>query len=139
MVTAGLSLDSLYKIGALTGILAIIGTGLLILLVAAQSREVRRLRDWVAGEPERAEALKQSTITEVQRRIAQARERRAAAAGGSAASAAPPSVPPLPGVPAAPGAPIGAAAAGAAAGVAAAGGRCRDEDRDRGRKRHPNS
>jgi hypothetical protein len=106
MVIAALT-ESLYKIGALTGILAIIGTGLLILLVAAQSREVRKLRDWVAGEPERMEALKQSTITEVQRRIAQARERRAAAAAGAGAT-----VPPRP---ATPGTAISGAAAGAAA------------------------
>ncbi len=78
MVSADL-LDTLTDVGAIGGIAAIIGTGLLILLVASQARELRAMRDWIDGEPERQQEITQHVIAEVQRRIAAARERRQAA------------------------------------------------------------
>lgn len=96
MVSAAL-LDTLSDIGAIGGILAIVGVGLLILLVAAQARELRSMREWIEGEPERQQETTQKVIAEVQRRIAAARERRQAAKGAGA----PPSIaPPAPRAPA---------------------------------------
>jgi hypothetical protein len=101
MVVASL-IDSLSKVGAITGIVSFVGIGLLILLVAAQSRQIRAMREWIDAEPERQADTAQRVIAEVQRRIAAARERRAAQAAAPAAAAAP--VPPTPRqVPPAPG------------------------------------
>lgn len=101
MVVASL-IDSLSKVGAITGIVSFVGIGLLILLVAAQSRQIRAMREWIDAEPERQADTAQRVIAEVQRRIAAARERRAAqatapAAAAPAVPAAPRQVPPAPG------------------------------------------
>src|SRR5919108_1926061 len=44
------------KIGALLGLAAFLGLGVLALLYFQQGREVKRLRDWAGRAPERAEA-----------------------------------------------------------------------------------
>src|ERR671922_135910 len=44
------------KIGALLGLAALLGLGVLALLYFQQGREVKRLRDWAGRAPERAEA-----------------------------------------------------------------------------------
>lgn len=99
MVVASL-IDSLSKVGAITGIVSFVGIGLLVLLVAAQSRQIRAMREWIDAEPERQAETAQRVIAEVQRRIAAARERRAAQTGVPAAPpvpATPRQVPPAPG------------------------------------------
>ncbi|MBO9532783.1 MAG: LytR C-terminal domain-containing protein [Solirubrobacteraceae bacterium] len=97
MVVASL-VDSLSKIGAIGGIISFIGVGLMILLVAAQSRQIRAMREWIDAEPERQAETAQRVIAEVQRRIAAARERRAAqAAGVPVVPGQPRQVPPAPG------------------------------------------
>ncbi len=99
MVVASL-IDSLSKVGAITGIVSFVGIGLLVLLVAAQSRQIRAMREWIDAEPERQAETAQRVIAEVQRRIAAARERRAAqvaAPAGGPVPAAPRQVPPAPG------------------------------------------
>lgn len=96
MVIADL-VDTLSRIGAIGGILSIIGVGLLILLVASQNRQIRSMREWIDEEPQRQQEVAQRVIAEVQRRIAAARERRAGAPVPA------PEVPvPVPGVPRAP-------------------------------------
>lgn len=94
MVIADL-VDTLSRIGAIGGILSIIGVGLLILLVASQNRQIRSMREWIDEEPQRQQEVAQRVIAEVQRRIAAARERR------SGVPAVPvPEVPlPVPGAP----------------------------------------
>jgi hypothetical protein len=104
------TIDTLSRVGAIGGILAIIGTGLLILLVAAQNRQIRSMKDWIDAEPERQQEITQRVVAEVQRRIADARARRA----GVAPPAAPAALPD-PKTPAA----VAAAAAGLAGGTAA--------------------
>ncbi len=81
MVIADL-VDTLSRIGAIGGILSIIGVGMLILLVASQSRQIRSMREWIEEEPQRQQETAQRVIAEVQRRIAAARDRRAAATAG---------------------------------------------------------
>lgn len=96
MVIADL-VDTLSRIGAIGGILSIIGVGLLILLVASQNRQIRSMREWIDEEPQRQQETAQRVIAEVQRRIAAARERRAASVAPA------PEIPvPVPGVPRAP-------------------------------------
>src|SRR4051794_29205650 len=97
MVAASLT-DTLSRIGAIGGIIAVIGTGLLILLVAAQNRQIRSMKEWIDAEPERQQETTQRVVAEVQRRIAAARERRA----GGAPAAAPVAVPAVPARPVAP-------------------------------------
>jgi hypothetical protein len=97
MVTAALINDTLTQIGALGGVLSIVGTGLLILLVASQSRQIRSMRDWIEQEPQRQQETAQRVIAEVQRRIAAARERRTGAATPPVPGAAIPKAPPAPG------------------------------------------
>lgn len=93
MVIADL-VDTLSRIGAIGGILSIIGVGLLILLVASQNRQIRSMREWIDEEPQRQQETAQRVIAEVQRRIAAARERR------SGAPVPAPEVPvPVPGAP----------------------------------------
>ncbi|MBJ7470743.1 MAG: LytR C-terminal domain-containing protein [Solirubrobacteraceae bacterium] len=96
MVIADL-VDTLSRIGAIGGILSIIGVGLLILLVASQNREIRSMREWIEEEPQRQQETAQRVIAEVQRRIAAARDRRAAATGAPAGAAGVPR--PLPAAP----------------------------------------
>lgn len=79
MVTASLT-DTLSRIGAIGGIIAAVGTGLLILLVASQARQLRSMREWIDEEPQRQAETAARVIAEVQRRIAAARERRHAPA-----------------------------------------------------------
>ncbi|MDO9357131.1 MAG: LytR C-terminal domain-containing protein [Solirubrobacteraceae bacterium] len=95
MVTAALVSDTLSAIGAIGGLLSIVGVGLLILLVASQSRQIRAMREWIEQEPQRQQETAQRVIAEVQRRIAAARERRTTPAA--------PGVPPLPATPGAAG------------------------------------
>ncbi|MDQ8044164.1 MAG: LytR C-terminal domain-containing protein [Solirubrobacteraceae bacterium] len=99
MVTAALVSDTLQSIGAVGGLLSIVGTGLLILLVASQSRQIRAMREWIEQEPQRQAETAQRVIAEVQRRIAAARERREGVVPGSApaVSAAGAAVKPAPG------------------------------------------
>jgi hypothetical protein len=50
-----LSLSSqVEKIGAYAGFASILGLAVLALLYFAQAREVKRLREWAGGAPERA-------------------------------------------------------------------------------------
>lgn len=92
MVTAALINDTLSAVGAIGGLLSIVGVGLLILLVASQSRQIRAMREWIEQEPQRQQETAQRVIAEVQRRIAAARERR------TGTSTPPPvGIPPLPG------------------------------------------
>ncbi len=79
MVTAALLNDTLSAVGAIGGLLSIVGVGLLILLVASQSRQIRAMREWIEQEPQRQQETAQRVIAEVQRRIAAARERRTVA------------------------------------------------------------
>ncbi len=116
--------------GALAGVAAILGIGILAILYAAQAREVKRLREWAGRAPERDADLQQRVVDAAQRRAAVPpppaqpvlRTQPATAAGVPATAGAVPAAIKLPGpaTPAgAPAAAIGAAAAvGAAAGVA---------------------
>src|SRR3954465_15212018 len=55
MARLALSLSGgLEKIGAYAGLAAVVGLGVLSLLYFSQAREVRRLREWAGGAPERA-------------------------------------------------------------------------------------
>ena len=98
MVTAALINDTLSAIGAIGGLLSIVGVGLLILLVASQSRQIRAMREWIEQEPQRQQETAQRVIAEVQRRIAAARERRAGSSTPPPAGGIPiPKAPPAPG------------------------------------------
>jgi hypothetical protein len=50
-------------VGAFAGLLSLIGVAVLTLLVISQARDVRRLREWAGGAPERDAELKE--VTEV--------------------------------------------------------------------------
>src|SRR5438309_7638311 len=64
--------EDLKTIGALAGVLAIPGLGVLSLLYFAQAREVRRLRDWAGRAPERAGEIDQRVAAEAMARVSQA-------------------------------------------------------------------
>ncbi|MDP5034006.1 MAG: hypothetical protein NWP31_03580, partial [Solirubrobacteraceae bacterium] len=54
LVHAALSISNqIDHIGALAGLAAVVGIGVLAALYAAQAREVKRLRDWAGRSPER--------------------------------------------------------------------------------------
>ena len=60
MALLALSLSGgLEKIGAYAGLAAVIGLGILSLLYFSQAREVKRLREWAGGAPERAQRIEQ--------------------------------------------------------------------------------
>src|SRR3954454_5250877 len=70
LVAAGLSLDDqLTQIGALAGLAAILGLAVMSLLYFGQAREVKRLREWAGGAPERAAELEQRVAADAQRRV----------------------------------------------------------------------
>ena len=54
--------------GALAGVAAIVGIGVLAVLYAAQAREVKRLREWAGRGPERDADLQQRVAADAQRR-----------------------------------------------------------------------
>ena len=107
--------------GALAGVAAILGIGILAVLYAAQAREVKRLREWAGRAPERDAELQQRVVDAAQTRTvvpaavpAQAvmRTQPATAAGVPAPTSAVPPAMKLPG-------PVTPAAAPAATAVAA--------------------
>ena len=61
--------EDLKTIGALAGLAAVPGLGVLSLLYFGQAREVRRLREWAGRAPERAAELEARVTQEAQRRI----------------------------------------------------------------------
>ncbi len=112
--------------GALAGVAAILGIGVLAILYAAQAREVKRLREWAGRAPERDADLQQRVVEDAQRRAvvpppvaAQpvVRTQPATPAGLPTATAAVPPAMKLPG-PATPAAAPGVAAAAAVAATA---------------------
>jgi hypothetical protein len=58
-------LDLIERIGAFLGLAAFLGFAVLVLLVIQQARDVRRLRNWAGGAPERAIAAAQTRGAEV--------------------------------------------------------------------------
>jgi hypothetical protein len=65
-----LSLSSSFtKVGAIAAFLALVGIAILSLLVFAQAREIKRLRDWAGRAPERAAELEQRVSTEAAARM----------------------------------------------------------------------
>ena len=77
--------------GALAGLAAIVGLGVLSLLYFAQAREVKRLREWAGRAPERDAELQQRVVAQAQQRTAvPVAAARAAGARGAAASRRPP-------------------------------------------------
>src|SRR5690349_15498544 len=112
LLAAGLSInDQLKTIGALAGLIAIPGIGVMAVLYYGQAREVKRLREWAGRAPERAAELEQRVAADAQRRV-QAQPVRPAQPATPAAQAAA----------AQQAKPAGAPAAGAAVGTAPANG-----------------
>ena len=113
--------------GALAGVAAILGIGILAILYAAQAREVKRLREWAGRAPERDAELQQRVVDAAQRRAAVPpppaqpvlRTQPATAAGLPTGGAVPPAIK-LPGPATPAGVPAVAGAAVAAAAVTAA-------------------
>ena len=65
---AALSISSgVDHIGALAGLASIVGVGVLAALYAAQSREVKRLRDWAGRSPERDAEQTERVVAEAAR------------------------------------------------------------------------
>jgi hypothetical protein len=101
------------RIGALAGFASILGLAVLSLLYFAQSREVKRLREWAGRSPERdaelrqnvAEAASARATSGVARTPTPAPARPAAANVPATAAAAQASKPATPGQPATPGTP----------------------------------
>ncbi len=62
--------DLIEKIGAYAGIAAIPGLAILSLLYFAQAREVRRLRDWAGGAPERDAGLQEGAAAAARYNVA---------------------------------------------------------------------
>jgi hypothetical protein len=58
-------LDLIERIGAFLGLAAFLGFAVLVLLVIQQARDVRRLREWAGGAPERAIAAAESRGEEI--------------------------------------------------------------------------
>ena len=58
-------MDLIERIGAFLGLAAFLGFAVLVLLVIQQARDVRRLRDWAGGAPERAIAAAESRGEEI--------------------------------------------------------------------------
>src|SRR5213592_2994075 len=89
--------EDLKTIGALAGLAAVPGLGVLSLLYFGQAREVRRLREWAGRAPERAAELEARVTADAARRAqvqatpapATAAARPASAAGQAANGVAP--------------------------------------------------
>src|SRR3954462_5544364 len=60
--------EDLKTVGALAGLAAVPGLGVLALLYFGQAREVRRLREWAGRAPERAAELEGRASAEGRRR-----------------------------------------------------------------------
>lgn len=58
-------MDLIERIGAFLGLAAFLGFAVLVLLVIQQARDVRRLREWAGGAPERAIAAAEARGEEV--------------------------------------------------------------------------
>lgn len=87
LATSALSLsNSFTKVGAIAAFAALVGVALLALLVFAQAREIKRLREWAGRAPERAAEREQ-------RIAADARRERPVAHTGPAARVIPRSTP----------------------------------------------
>src|SRR3954454_18009075 len=107
--------EDLKTVGALAGLAAIPGLGVLSLLYFGQAREVRRLREWAGRAPERAAELEARVSAEAQQRVqTQPAPRPATAASTPAGAQAAPA-----GNRVAQGKPAGPATAAAAAAQAA--------------------
>ena len=60
--------DVIQNVGAYAGLVALIAMGVLAFLVFSQARDIRRLRDWAGGAPERdAEVREVSEIVAEER------------------------------------------------------------------------
>ena len=78
-----LSLSSTFtKIGAIAAFAALAGIAILSLLVFAQARELKRLREWAGRAPERAAEQEQRISAEVAARGSGGRARRRARPSG---------------------------------------------------------
>src|SRR5436853_5751467 len=60
--------EDLKTVGALAGLAAVPGLGVLALLYFGQAREVRRLREWAGRAPERAAELEARVTADAARR-----------------------------------------------------------------------
>ncbi len=84
--------NKLLEIGALAAFAALVGIALLSLLVFAQARELKRLREWAGRAPERAAELERRVAAEValraQRAVPRATPLSARPVAGQAAGAA---------------------------------------------------
>lgn len=106
--------DLIERVGAYAGIAAIPGLAILSLLYFAQAREVRRLRDWAGGAPERDAGIPEGAAAAARYNVAP-RPRPAAPSARPAGTAA---RPPAPAAAAASGAGVASRPATAAAGSA---------------------
>ncbi len=80
-----LSLSSSFtKIGAIAAFAALVGIAVLSLLVFAQARELKRLREWAGRAPERAAEQEQRVSAEAAARLQAYRARRYRRAPGTA-------------------------------------------------------
>src|SRR3954452_15403144 len=83
--------EDLKTVGALAGLAAVPGLGVLSLLYFGQAREVRRLREWAGRAPERAAELEARGTADAARRAqVQATPAPATAAARPASAAATP-------------------------------------------------
>jgi len=116
--------DTITDLGAYAGIAAILGLAVLSVLMFAQARELKRLREWAGRAPERAAEMQERLLADAQRRVvaqpvpvtrtpAASPATPAAAAAVAAAAAKSPSSPPPAGV-------TGAVTAGVPSGASAA-------------------
>ncbi|MFN8160368.1 MAG: LytR C-terminal domain-containing protein [Solirubrobacterales bacterium] len=62
------------EVGSYAGLVALLGLAVLALLQFSQGRDLRRLRDWAGGAPEREAAAEQSTSDLAAKRAAELRE-----------------------------------------------------------------
>src|SRR4051812_32746283 len=58
--------DQVEKYGAYVGIAAFFGLAVLTILYFAQARELRRLRDWAGGAPERAQEIEARAMAQAE-------------------------------------------------------------------------
>lgn len=73
-VQAALSVsDAIEKWGAYAGLAAVVGLGVLALLYFAQAKEVKRLREWIAGAEEREADLTRRIVAQASRAAAAGR------------------------------------------------------------------
>src|SRR3954470_23261428 len=70
LIAAGLGLsDRIEKYGSYAGLAAILGLAVLSLLYFAQAREVKRLREWAGGPPERAPESETRVTEQAQQKV----------------------------------------------------------------------